>query len=83
MYSLIYTGTAKKQLKKLNRETKERIITVLERCRIRPYAHVARIVGDKSYRLRVGKYRMIIDILDNKLIILVLKIDHRKRVYKN
>tara|TARA_Y100000310_G_C20357716_1_gene657486 strand:+ start:632 stop:757 length:126 start_codon:yes stop_codon:yes gene_type:complete len=41
------------------------------------------LVGDKAYRLRVGDYRVIADIDNGKLIILVLKVLHRKKVYKS
>ncbi len=35
------------------------------------------------WRYRVGDYRIICDIQDNQLIILVLELGHRKEIYKN
>jgi len=43
---------------------------------------VTKLVGDSSYRLRVGDYRVILDIQGNHLSVLVLKIGHRKDIYK-
>jgi mRNA interferase RelE/StbE len=43
---------------------------------------VKKLVGDPGYRLRVGEYRVIIDIYKDKLVILVIKIGHRKNIYK-
>ena len=83
MYSLIYSQSAFKQLKNLNKETQKRIISTLERCRIRPYPHVKKLIGNPYFSLRVGDYRVILDINQNKLIILVVKIGHRKDIYKD
>lgn len=82
MYDLIYTEKAKKQLKKLDKDLQERVLNSLEICRIRPHSHIKKLVGNPYYRLRVGDFRIIIDIEDNKLIIFVLELDHRKRIYK-
>jgi len=43
---------------------------------------VTKLVGDPGYRLRVGDYRVILDIDEGNLIILVIKIAHRKKIYK-
>ena len=63
------------------KEIEQRIIATLERIRTRPDAYVKKLVGDDGYRLRVGNYRVIVDLDKEKLIILVLRIGHRKNVY--
>ena len=82
MYEILLSETALKQLKKLEKDIQERIISTLERIRIRPEAHITKLVGDPGYKLRAGDYRIILDVDKNKLLILVIKIGHRKRVYK-
>ena len=82
MYSVELTNTAKKQFSKLNNILKKRIVANLARSRVRPYAHIKKLVGGPYFRLRVGDYRLILDIKDNKLIILVLELGHRKQIYK-
>jgi len=82
VYSVIFTDTALKQLKKLSRESQERIISVIDRAKIRPYPHVKKLVGCPYFRLRAGDYRIILDIIEDKLIIYVLEVGHRKNVYK-
>ncbi|MDP2750003.1 MAG: type II toxin-antitoxin system RelE/ParE family toxin [Nanoarchaeota archaeon] len=82
MYSLNYSEIAVKQLKKLDKETQQRILNCLERCRIRPQAHVNRLVGCEYFRLRVGDYRVIMGIKEDKLIIFVIELGHRKNIYK-
>ena len=81
-YEIIFTDTSRKQFKKFEKDIQERIIKAIERIRIRPEAHIKKLVGDPGYRLRVGEYRIILDIEKEKLIILVIKIGHRKNVYK-
>jgi len=78
-YEIIFSDRALKQLKKMEKNVQERIIAVLERIRIRPEAYVTKLVGGTGYRLRVGDHRVIMDIDDKELHILVLKIGHRKR----
>ena len=58
-----------------------RVIAKLERIRIRPESYVTKLVGDSGYKLRVGDYRVIMDINKGKLSILVIKIGHRRNIY--
>lgn len=81
-YSLEFSAKSLKQLRKLSNETRRRIIATLKRCRVRPYPHVKRLVGSPYYRLRVGEYRVILNIIGGRLVIFVVEIDHRKRIYK-
>ena len=81
-YEIHFTDKAFKQLKKLGKNDQERIIKALERIRIRPETFITKIIGDPGYRLRVGNYRVIMDIEKEKLIILVLMVGHRKNIYK-
>ncbi len=80
-YQIFFTDRAKKQLEKLEKVDQERIIKSLERIRIRPETHITKLVGDPGYKLRVGDYRVILEIEKDKLIILVLMIGHRKNIY--
>ncbi len=80
-YQVLFSDLALKQLGKLDAEVRERIITTIERIRIRPDAYLKKLVGDEGYRLRVGDYRVILDLDKEKLIILVLRIGHRKNVH--
>ncbi|MFT4311383.1 MAG: type II toxin-antitoxin system RelE family toxin [Candidatus Woesearchaeota archaeon] len=81
-YEVTFSDFANKQLSKLPLDVQNRIISTIKRCQIRPYSHVKKLVGSKYFRLRVGDYRVIIDIIDNKLIIHIVEASHRKKVYK-
>ncbi len=81
VYEIEYSSKALRQLKKLENEMQRRIISSLERARIRPETHFKKLVGEEAYSLRIGDYRVIADIIKSKLIVLVLKIGHRKNIY--
>ena len=82
MYQVIFSPTARKQFLKLDKEIKRHIIKALKRIRIRPEAHLKKLVGEPGFRLRVGDYRVIVDIDQGRLLILVIKVGHRKSIYK-
>ncbi|MCK4521290.1 MAG: type II toxin-antitoxin system RelE/ParE family toxin [Nanoarchaeota archaeon] len=82
MYTLVYTEKFLKQLKKLDKDVQKRIVLTLERIRIRPYPYIKKLVGCPYFRLRTGAYRVIVNIKENKLIIYVLEVGHRKNIYK-
>ncbi len=83
MYEVELSTLALKQLKKLEKTISERIIKILERCRIRPQAYAKKLVGVSYFSLRSGDYRIIIDIKEEKLIVFVIELGHRKEIYKN
>ena len=81
-YEVLFSDLALKQLRKLDREMKQRIITTIERIRIRPDTYIRKLIGDEGYRLRMGNYRVILDIGKEQLVILILRIGHRRNVYE-
>ena len=83
MYSLIYAPAALKALEKIDKENQTRILTALIRLSIKPEScDIKKLVGTPGFRMRVGDYRVIFDMEKAKLIILVLKIGHRKNIYE-
>jgi len=81
MYDIVFTDKAREQFLGLEKDAKERISSALERIRIKPEHYVTKLVGDPAYKLRVGDYRVLMDIDSGKLTILVLRVGHRKNVY--
>ena len=82
MFRVIFTKKAEVQLHKLPKDIQRRVLSVLKRIIIKPHRYVRRIVGTQLFRVRIGEYRVIIDINEKNLIVLVLFIAHRKKVYK-
>lgn len=74
-----FTKSAAKDFKKLPKKVKERVIAVLLRIKQNPWKYCKKLVGTEFYRVRVGDYRIILKI-EKK--IFVLRIAHRKKVYR-
>jgi mRNA interferase RelE/StbE len=81
------TRAAEKQIQKLSRTAQESIIRFL-RERVQPADNPRQwgkpLHGDKGglWRYRVGDYRLICDIQDERITVLVLRVGHRKDVYR-
>ncbi|MBI2971543.1 MAG: type II toxin-antitoxin system RelE/ParE family toxin [Candidatus Aenigmarchaeota archaeon] len=80
-YAIIIAPIAQRQLKDLDKNTQERILSALDRIRVRPYSFVRKVTGTPFYRLRAGNYRVILDIRDDTLTILVIKVGHMQNIY--
>ncbi len=83
-YEIEISRTAEKQLRKLPRKDQERIVRA-----IRPLAQAPRPRGsrkltgyDDVFRIRVGHYRLLYSISSTQLVIIILKIGHRREVYR-
>ena len=82
MFEIFFSDKALKQLSKLEESIQKRIMNSLERIRIRPEAYLTKLVDDPAYKLRVSDYRVIADLDKGKLLILVIKVGHRRNIYK-
>ena len=81
MYRVDFSKKADKQFEKLPLLIQGRIIDNLDRIRIRPHSFVKTLIGTPYFRLRVGDYRLILDIKNGELIIMVIELGHRKNIY--
>ena len=83
MYKVVIPQDVQRQLKKLDAPIQTRILSTLERIKIRPQDFVEKLVGEPGFKLRVGDYRVFLDIFQEDLVILLIEISHRKNAYKN
>ena len=82
-YSIEVKQSVLKTLKRIPREDQSKITKVIKSLAHDPRPHNCLKLADSSYyRIRCGDYRIIYDIRDDKLIIIILKIGHRKDVYE-
>ena len=85
-YKVEFTERALKDLKKMDRHTASLILgwirKNLEGCDD-PRLHGKALVADKKgqWRYRVGDYRILAEIEDDKIVIIILTIGHRREVY--
>ena len=86
-YKVVFTDRAKKQIKKLDRSVAALIIGWIERnlenCE-NPRIYGKNLIANKSgqWRYRIGDYRIICEIQDEEITILVLEVGHRKSIYQ-
>ena len=81
-YSVIISKIAEKQLRALDTEARSRILLKLKEAAEDPFLYAERLKGSHLlYKLRVGKYRVIIQILRDKCLIIVLKTKKRSKAY--
>lgn len=83
-YTIVLTKKAQKALDKLSDIVVNPILIAIEELadNPRPYGH-KKLKGRPAYRIRIGDYRVIYEIFDNKLVIDVIAVGHRKDIYEN
>ena len=86
MYSLNFLNSAKKEFKKLDKiaqkTIKEKLLLLIENPEILKN-NIKALKGEYrgKFRLRVKQYRIIFQVKDEELIIIVVRVGHRKEVY--
>lgn len=83
-YSVELTRTAEKQLRRVAKRDRLRLIEAIESLGDKPRPRGARKLGgyDEVYRIRVGRYRVVYEVYDDRVVIIVLKVGHRKDIYR-
>lgn len=81
-FEVIIHPKAAKALEKLPRDIADRIIEKIEIVKHDPRAYTEKLVGSDDYKIRVGDYRIFVEISCNPDILAVLAIRHRKEAYK-
>ena len=85
MYKIAYTTQAAKTLLKIPRNTAQLIREKLEQVALDPFASIPnakKLQGRSGYRLRVGDWRVIYEINQDEVVIIVMKIATRAEVYR-
>jgi mRNA interferase RelE/StbE len=82
MYNLIFEKRVLDDLKKLDNLIKKRIWDKLQLCKEDPFRFLQHLESIDGFKLRVGDYRLIIDVDNLTKTIKILKIGHRKNIYE-
>ena len=83
-YNILISASAEKALKKVPKKDRIKIVRFIQTLAISPFPQgVRKLIGEQNvYRVRQGNYRVIYELKNKKLIILILKIGHRKDIYR-
>lgn len=83
-FSLAFKKSVAKDLRNIPNKDVKRILKIIELLCENPRADgCIKLSGQERYRVRQGVYRIVYEIQDAELIVLVVKIAHRSVVYKN
>lgn len=83
-WTIEFTKDSSKQIQALDKQIQLRIRdAIIKKLTINPEIYLEQLVGDKKgfYKFRVGDYRLICSKEGKKLLIMVVKVKHRREVY--
>lgn len=83
-YKLVWKPSAERELRKLPREVIARLVALAESLARDPYPPDAKKLSGTgyAYRVRSGDYRLVYEIIQGELIIHIIRVDHRREVYR-
>jgi len=80
-YTLLFDRQFKADLAKLDKSVRDRILRKV--FQLEKYPEIGKhLIGIDLWSLRIGKYRVLYTIRENKLQILILSVHHRKKAYE-
>lgn len=82
-YEITYAQSALKSLRKLDRSVARRVLTAIDALarNPRPPGCLQLKGGSGEMRIRVGDYRIVYDVNDGEVVVLVLAVGHRREIY--
>ena len=82
-FEVIFKQSVAKDLRQIPKKDIKRILRRIEALRKEPRPPgVEKLSGQEKYRIRQGMYRILYEIRNNELIVVVVKIGHRRDVYR-
>jgi mRNA interferase RelE/StbE len=83
-YEVELSEIAKRDLARLETRVQDRVRLAFRVLAANPRPPLARkLKGRKGYRVRVGDYRIIYEVFDDRIVVVVVRIGHRREIYKN
>ena len=84
MFEIEYTKAARKDLRKLDQATRDRIGASIDHLASDPHPPGSRkMVGSEAlFRIRVGDYRVIYEVRNKLLTVFIIKVGHRGNIYR-
>jgi mRNA interferase RelE/StbE len=82
MFKIEWKEGAIRQIQKLPLLLSKRIYNKIDQLKDNPFSKdIKRLKNEESFRLRIGDYRVILDLNPKENLIMVLRIGHRKNIY--
>lgn len=82
-YNVLMTRSAAKELESVPTKDRQRIVTKIGALASNPRpAGAEKLSGEDKYRIRQGDYRILYEIVDEDLVVTVVRIGNRREVYR-
>ena len=84
-YEVTFTTAAAKQISRLPKPIRERVLDVIESLAVDPRPPgSSKLVGERTaWRVPIGDYRVIYDLVESELTVVVVRAAHRREVYRS
>lgn len=73
MWSIKWSAKSRNQFKKIDKAEQQKIISSLDECTQNPFKFTKKLKGPPLNSLRVGNYRIILQLVQNKILIYIVK----------
>jgi mRNA interferase RelE/StbE len=83
-YSIQFLRPARKDLENLSSKMQARIMKAIDNLKDNPHSRLSKKLKGSvdTFRIRVGDYRVIYEIHEDEIVVLIIRVGHRKDVYK-
>lgn len=83
-YRVELTSAAARQVRKLTRPVRDRVLTAIEALAEEPRPRGSRkLAGEETaWRIRIGDHRVLYDVVDEVVTVTVVRVGHRREVYR-
>ena len=84
VYRVEFTTAAAKEVRKLDPQVRRRVLAAIAGLERDPRpAGVRKLTGfDDAWRIRIGDYRVLYEIVDERVLVTVFRVAHRREVYE-
>ena len=83
-YRIVIKKSAAKEIERIAKNDRIRVIEKIKSLAQNPHPTGSKkLSGQEKYRMRQGNYRILYQVIDDELIINVIKVGHRQDIYKN
>ena len=83
-YKVLIKPSAVKEIESLPRKDRSRIVYRIQGLAENPRPHgCEKLSGQEKYRVRQGKYRILYQVFDDEVVVVVVKVAHRKDAYQS
>lgn len=82
MYQIEVTRAAERDLKSLPKSVFKRVDAKIQSLSQDPHPHGSKKLEDNLYRVRVGDYRILYQVISKRIVVVILRVRHRREVYR-